>query len=90
MCNDCVYSENVPEGFATSLLPLGKLKGTGDRFVNTSAGGIVTDSINLLNNASIAEAGGFTLETRAYRLTDTKWFLRYSLAVSDAASTIDG
>ncbi|MDY0170558.1 MAG: LamG domain-containing protein [Thermoguttaceae bacterium] len=66
-----VYSENVPEGFATSLLPLGKPQGTGDRSVNTSAGGIVTDSINLLNNAKIAEAGGFTLETWAYRLTDT-------------------
>ncbi len=67
------YSENTPwpDGFATSLLPGGLPKGTGDRSVNTSAGGIVTDAINLVNNAAIAEAGGFTMETWLYRLQDT-------------------
>ncbi|MDZ7617588.1 MAG: LamG-like jellyroll fold domain-containing protein [Patescibacteria group bacterium] len=67
-----VYSENTPwpNGFATSLLPGGLPKGTGDRSVDTSAGGIVTDAVNLINSTLIAAAGGFTLETWVYRLQD--------------------
>ncbi len=67
------FSANTPwpDGFSPALLPGGLPDGTGDRSVNTSADGIVTDAVNLLNNASIADAGGFTMETWVHRLVDT-------------------
>ncbi len=67
------YSTNTPwpNGFSTSLLPGGLPKGMGDRSVNTSAGGIATSAVNLVNNAAIADAGGFTMETWVYRLADS-------------------
>lgn len=67
-----VYAENTPRaGFPTPLLPGGMPKGTGDRSLDTSNGGIVTTATNLVNNSLIAQAGGFTMETWVYRLRDT-------------------
>ena len=55
----------VPRDLA--LYPLG----TGDRSLGTSGGGASTNSTNLVNNANIAAAGGFTLEDWVYRTADT-------------------
>lgn len=66
-----VYSTVKPAGFPTPLLPGGIPQGTGDRSVDTSAGGIFTSAVNLVNNANVAQAGGFTMETWVYRVRDT-------------------
>jgi hypothetical protein len=65
------YSTNIPRGFPTTLLPGGIPAGSGDRSLNGGAGqGMLTDQIDLVDNAKIAAAGGVTFETWIYRTQD--------------------